>query len=248
MRIALRLTERPSAITDDSVARSGGVAGIAHAKPSSFQVATIGFNNKAGDRQVTTRLRRAQTRPITFFYGSSRCRVETLRNLIAVIVGQIGTDDEQCFRPKTICRNGSSTSSACSGASNRWLPLSNPISCNAKKPRPRRETFFIFSDYARPAIRLSALMELPTIFVFTHDAMGDGEDGPTHQPVEQLASFRAEPGLVVLRDLPSSSLATSVTHSGSNLYLRNNSLRGADASQACPEAGRRRSQQRLPSD
>jgi transketolase len=60
-------------------------------------------------------------------------------------------------------------------------------------------TFFIFSDYARPAIRLSAMMELPTIFVFTHDAMGDGEDGPTHQPVEQLASFRAIPGLVMLR-------------------------------------------------
>jgi transketolase len=60
-------------------------------------------------------------------------------------------------------------------------------------------TFFIFSDYARPAIRLSAMMELPTIFIFTHDAMGDGEDGPTHQPVEQLASFRAEPGLVLLR-------------------------------------------------
>ena len=60
-------------------------------------------------------------------------------------------------------------------------------------------TFFIFSDYARPAIRLSALMELPTIFVFTHDAMGDGEDGPTHQPVEQLISLRAIPGLMVLR-------------------------------------------------
>ncbi len=60
-------------------------------------------------------------------------------------------------------------------------------------------TFFIFSDYARPAIRLSALMELPAIFVFTHDAMGDGEDGPTHQPVEQLASLRAIPGLVTLR-------------------------------------------------
>ena len=57
-------------------------------------------------------------------------------------------------------------------------------------------TFFIFSDYLRPALRLSALMELPTIFVFTHDAMGDGEDGPTHQPVEQLASLRAIPGLV----------------------------------------------------
>jgi transketolase len=60
-------------------------------------------------------------------------------------------------------------------------------------------TFLIFSDYARPAIRLSALMELPTIFVFTHDAMGDGEDGPTHQPVEHLVSLRAIPGLVVLR-------------------------------------------------
>ncbi|HEY3097898.1 MAG TPA: transketolase [Methylomirabilota bacterium] len=60
-------------------------------------------------------------------------------------------------------------------------------------------TFLIFSDYARPAIRLSALMELPTLFVFTHDAMGDAEDGPTHQPVEHLASFRAMPGLVTLR-------------------------------------------------
>jgi transketolase len=60
-------------------------------------------------------------------------------------------------------------------------------------------TFFIFSDYARPAIRLAALMELPAIFVFTHDAMGDGEDGPTHQPVEHLVSMRAIPGLITLR-------------------------------------------------
>src|SRR5262249_2324475 len=67
------------------------------------------------------------------------------------------------------------------------------------KLRPYGATFFIFSDYARPAIRLSALMELPTIFIFTHDAMGDGEDGPTHQPVEHLASMRAIPGLVTLR-------------------------------------------------
>src|SRR5262245_14044458 len=67
------------------------------------------------------------------------------------------------------------------------------------KLRPFGATFFIFSDYARPAIRLSALMELPTLLVFTHDAMGDGEDGPTHQPVEQLVSLRAIPGLVVLR-------------------------------------------------
>jgi transketolase len=67
------------------------------------------------------------------------------------------------------------------------------------KLRPFGATFFIFSDYARPAIRLSALMELPTLFVFTHDAMGDGEDGPTHQPVEHLASLRAIPGLITLR-------------------------------------------------
>ena len=67
------------------------------------------------------------------------------------------------------------------------------------KLRPYGGTFFIFSDYERPAIRLAALMEVPTIFVFTHDAMGDGEDGPTHQPVEHLASLRAIPGLVTLR-------------------------------------------------
>jgi len=67
------------------------------------------------------------------------------------------------------------------------------------KLRPFGATFLIFSDYARPAIRLSALMELPTLFAFTHEAMGDGEDGPTHQPVEHLCSLRAIPGLVVLR-------------------------------------------------
>src|SRR5437867_3472982 len=67
------------------------------------------------------------------------------------------------------------------------------------KLRPFGGTFLIFSDYARPGIRLAAIMELPVIFVFTHDAMGDGEDGPTHQPVEQLASLRAMPGLTTLR-------------------------------------------------
>jgi transketolase len=67
------------------------------------------------------------------------------------------------------------------------------------KVRPFGSGFLIFSDYARPAIRLSALMELPVIHVFTHDSIGVGEDGPTHQPVEQLASLRAIPGLIVLR-------------------------------------------------
>jgi transketolase len=59
--------------------------------------------------------------------------------------------------------------------------------------------FLIFSDYARPAIRLSAIMEIPTIHVFTHDSIGVGEDGPTHQPVEQLPSLRAIPGLITIR-------------------------------------------------
>ena len=59
--------------------------------------------------------------------------------------------------------------------------------------------FLIFSDYARPALRLSAIMEIPTIHVFTHDSIGVGEDGPTHQPVEQLPSLRAIPGLITLR-------------------------------------------------
>jgi transketolase len=67
------------------------------------------------------------------------------------------------------------------------------------KLRPYGATFFIFSDYARASIRLSALMELPTLMIFTHDAMGDGEDGPTHQPIEQLASLRAMPGMTLFR-------------------------------------------------
>jgi transketolase len=67
------------------------------------------------------------------------------------------------------------------------------------KVRAYGSGFLIFSDYARAAIRLSALMELPVIHVFTHDSIGVGEDGPTHQPVEHLASLRAIPGLIVLR-------------------------------------------------
>ncbi len=60
-------------------------------------------------------------------------------------------------------------------------------------------TFLIFSDYMRPPMRLAAMMELPVVYVFTHDSIGLGEDGPTHQPVEQLAGLRAVPGLVTIR-------------------------------------------------
>jgi transketolase len=67
------------------------------------------------------------------------------------------------------------------------------------KVRPYGAGFFIFSDFSRPAIRLAAIMELPVIYIFTHDSIGVGEDGPTHQPVEQLASLRAVPGLLVIR-------------------------------------------------
>ncbi len=67
------------------------------------------------------------------------------------------------------------------------------------KVRPYGAGFLIFSDYSRPTLRLAAIMEIPIVFVFTHDSIGVGEDGPTHQPVEHLASLRAIPGLVTLR-------------------------------------------------
>jgi transketolase len=65
--------------------------------------------------------------------------------------------------------------------------------------RPFGSTFLVFADYLRPALRLSALMRLPVIYVFTHDSVHVGEDGPTHQPIEQLESLRLIPGLTVLR-------------------------------------------------
>ena len=60
-------------------------------------------------------------------------------------------------------------------------------------------TFLVFTDYCRPSIRLAALMNLPIIYIMTHDSIGLGEDGPTHQPVEHLASLRAIPNLTVIR-------------------------------------------------
>jgi len=85
--------------------------------------------------------------------------------------------------------------------------ISNGLSLS--KLRPLWSTYLTFSDYARPAIRLSALMELPVIHVFTHDSIGLGEDGPTHQPVEQLASLRAIPGLDVIRPADANEVAVA---------------------------------------
>jgi transketolase len=104
-------------------------------------------------------------------------------------------------------------------------------------------TFFIFSDYARPAMRLSALMELPAIFIFTHDAMGDGEDGPTHQPVEHLASLRAIPGLVTLRPGDANEVVEAyrtimqLRHEPAVLALSRQPLPTLDRSKYAPAAG-----------
>jgi transketolase len=104
-------------------------------------------------------------------------------------------------------------------------------------------TFFIFSDYAKPAIRLSALMELPAIFIFTHDAMGDGEDGPTHQPVEQLLSLRAIPGLVLLRPGDANEVVEAyryvmqLRHQPAALVLSRQPLPTLDRSKYAPASG-----------
>jgi transketolase len=104
-------------------------------------------------------------------------------------------------------------------------------------------TFFIFSDYARPAIRLATLMELPAIFVFTHDAMGDGEDGPTHQPVEQLVSLRAIPGLITLRPGDPNEVVEAyryvmqLRHQPAVLVLSRQALPTLDRSKYGPAAG-----------
>ena len=111
------------------------------------------------------------------------------------------------------------------------------------KLRPFGATFFIFSDYARPRIRLAALMELPALFVFTHDAMGDGEDGPTHQPVEHLASLRAIPGLITLRPgdanevLEAYRCVLQLRHQPAALALSRQPLPTLDRSKYAPASG-----------
>jgi transketolase len=84
-------------------------------------------------------------------------------------------------------------------------------------------TFLIFSDYMRPAIRLAAFMKAHVIFIFTHDSIGLGEDGPTHQPIEQLSALRAIPGLTLLRPADATETAeawrTAITHSDGPVCL-----------------------------
>src|SRR5262249_16213216 len=111
------------------------------------------------------------------------------------------------------------------------------------KVRPYGSGFLIFSDYARAAIRLSALMELPVIHVFTHDSIGVGEVAPTHQPVEQLASLRAIPGLIVLRPADASEvveawkLIMQLHHEPAVLILTRQAVPTLDRSKYAPASG-----------
>jgi transketolase len=112
------------------------------------------------------------------------------------------------------------------------------------KVRPYGAGFMIFSDYARPSLRLSALMELPTIHIFTHDSIGVGEDGPTHQPVEQLASLRAVPGVIVLRPADANEvvdawrLIMELRHEPAVLILTRQALPTFGAKYAKPQVAR----------
>jgi transketolase len=114
------------------------------------------------------------------------------------------------------------------------------------KVRPFGSGFLIFSDYMRPPIRLSALMEIPVIYIFTHDSIGVGEDGPTHQPVEQLAALRAVPGLVTLRPADANEVAEAwrvimeMHHEPAVLVLSRQSLPIVDRSRYAPASGLRR--------
>ncbi|WP_432123758.1 transketolase [Streptomyces sp. C10-9-1] len=111
------------------------------------------------------------------------------------------------------------------------------------KLRPYWSGFLIFSDYAKGAIRLSALMEIPVVHIFTHDSIGVGEDGPTHQPVEQLAGLRAMPGLLVFRPADAGEVVetwravAALRHEPAALVLSRQALPTLDRSVLAPASG-----------
>jgi transketolase len=111
------------------------------------------------------------------------------------------------------------------------------------KVRPYGSGFLIFSDYARGAIRLSAIMEIPVIHIFTHDSIGVGEDGPTHQPIEQLLSLRAIPGLIVIRPADANEVVEAwrvimrLHHEPAALILTRQDLPTFDRTKYAPAAG-----------
>jgi len=104
-------------------------------------------------------------------------------------------------------------------------------------------TFLVFSDYMRPAVRLAALMKLPVTYVWTHDSIGLGEDGPTHQPVEQLVALRSIPGLITLRPADANEVAEAwrvvigLKHQPACLVLTRQPLPTLDRTRYAPAAG-----------
>ena len=109
--------------------------------------------------------------------------------------------------------------------------------------RPFGGTFFNFSDYMKPSVRLAALMEIPVIYVYTHDSIGLGEDGPTHQPIEQLAALRAMPNILVLRPgdanevVEAWKIAVRQTHRPTALVLSRQAVPTLDRSKFAPASG-----------
>jgi len=121
------------------------------------------------------------------------------------------------------------------------VALSNGMALS--RVRPYCSTFFIFTDYCKPSIRLSALMEIPVTFIMTHDSIGLGEDGPTHQSIEQLAALRAMPGIVVLRPADANEvveaykIALNRKHGPTMLVLTRQALPTLDRTKFSPAAG-----------
>ncbi len=111
------------------------------------------------------------------------------------------------------------------------------------KVRPYGSGFLIFSDYGRPALRLAAIMEIPVVYVFTHDSIGVGEDGPTHQPVEHLLSLRAIPGLITIRPADANEVAEAwrvilgFRHEPAALVLSRQALPTFDRTKYGPASG-----------
>ncbi|MBZ5698830.1 MAG: transketolase [Acidobacteriia bacterium] len=110
------------------------------------------------------------------------------------------------------------------------------------KVRPYGATFFVFTDYMRGGMRLSAIMEIPVIYILTHDSIGVGEDGPTHQPIEHLAMLRATPGLIVLRPADASEVVEAwkvvmqLRHEPALLVLTRQALPTLDRTKFAPAA------------
>jgi transketolase len=111
------------------------------------------------------------------------------------------------------------------------------------KVRPFGAGFFVFSDFSRPTIRLAAIMEIPVIYIFTHDSIGVGEDGPTHQPIEHLASLRAIPGLITMRPGDANEVAEAwrvvmkMSHEPVVLVLSRQNMPTLDRTKYAPASG-----------